>query len=456
MRLLCWFVHKHLEFREPELRALCEMNGVPLELAPPVEPEPEPEPDAASAAVRGSGALPPDGVLRLADFPDEATAARIGSRAILLRAVLEVWGCGSTYEECVAAAVAYPAAKKEPYLDSTFKVSVDAFGKHIGQKEQLERINRFLPVGLRGKVRLKNPQQTFWIVEDYGGPSTTRETPRHIFFCRQVCESGRKAADTYDLKKRRYLGPTSMDAELALIAANMAHARPGTLMLDPFAGTGSIMVAAAHFGAATWGGEIHPPMLRGKRKGLNVRTNYKQYKLQMPQLFVADFSHSPWVAGRGMFDAIVCDPPYGIREGSRQVNVRAQTEGGGGGGGGTASPQPLASAAADGGVPIDAVPAATAGGKRERLAVVDALQNLLRFAAGSLAVGGRLVYWLPTTMDYLPEDCPTHPALKMVANCEQRLRVCSVSCLPACLPACPFVPPLPAASPLVGWLVAAG
>jgi tRNA (guanine10-N2)-methyltransferase len=64
------------------------------------------------------------------------------------------------------------------------------------------------------------------------------------------------------------------------------------------------------------------------------------------------------------------------------------------------------------------------GGKRERLAVVDALQNLLDFAAGSLVVGGRLVYWLPTTMDYLPEDCPTHPLLEMVANCESALLIC--------------------------------
>ena len=157
VRLLCWFVHKHLEFREPELRALCEMHGVRLQLAPPVELAPEPEPDAAAASQScAAAALPPDSVLRLADFPDEATAVHIGSRAVLLRSVLEIWGCGSTYEECVAAAVAYPAAKKEPYLDSTFKVNVDAFGKHISQKEQLERINRFLPVGLRGKVRLKN------------------------------------------------------------------------------------------------------------------------------------------------------------------------------------------------------------------------------------------------------------------------------------------------------------
>eukprot|EP01045_Picozoa_sp_COSAG04_P002384 COSAG04_NODE_86_length_27446_cov_79.885046_23_plen_142_part_00 len=108
-----------------------------------------------------------------------------------------------------------------------------------------------------------------------------------------------------------------------------------------------------------------------------------------------------------MFDAIVCDPPYGIREGSRQVNVRSETpppqpgEGGGEGG----------EAAAGGAGPHT----------RVRLAVVDALENLLRFAATSLVVGGRLVYWLPTTADYVPEDCPTHPALRMVANSGQQL-----------------------------------
>ena len=119
-----------------------------------------------------------------------------------------------------------------------------------------------------------------------------------------------------------------------------------------------------------------------------------------------------------MFDAIVCDPPYGIREGSRQVNVRSETPppqpGEGGGEGGEAS-------------------AGGAGHTRVRLAVVDALENLLRFAATSLVVGGRLVYWLPTTADYVPEDCPTHPALRMVANSGQQL---STTVRPPCCLSC--------------------
>jgi len=42
-----------------------------------------------------------------------------------------------------------------------------------------------------------------------------------------------------------------MDAEMAFLMANQGLAAPGKLVYDPFVGTGSILVAAAHFGAMT-------------------------------------------------------------------------------------------------------------------------------------------------------------------------------------------------------------
>jgi tRNA (guanine10-N2)-methyltransferase len=42
-----------------------------------------------------------------------------------------------------------------------------------------------------------------------------------------------------------------MDAEMAFLMANQALVMPGKLVYDPFVGTGSILVAAAHFGAMT-------------------------------------------------------------------------------------------------------------------------------------------------------------------------------------------------------------
>jgi tRNA (guanine10-N2)-methyltransferase len=68
------------------------------------------------------------------------------------------------------------------------------------------------------------------------------------------------------LKKRSYLGTTSFDAELSLVSANMARLKQGALMFDPFAGTGSFLVAAAAFGAVTLGGDIDIRVLKGSTR----------------------------------------------------------------------------------------------------------------------------------------------------------------------------------------------
>lgn len=51
------------------------------------------------------------------------------------------------------------------------------------------------------------------------------------------------------LRYRRYLGPTSLPADLALIMANMGGVSTGSVVLDPFCGTGSILVACSARGA---------------------------------------------------------------------------------------------------------------------------------------------------------------------------------------------------------------
>lgn len=40
--------------------------------------------------------------------------------------------------------------------------------------------------------------------------------------------------DVFDLKKRAYIGTTSMEAEVSLLMANQALAAPGKWVYDPF------------------------------------------------------------------------------------------------------------------------------------------------------------------------------------------------------------------------------
>lgn len=166
---------------------------------------------------------------------------------------------------------------------------------------------------------MKTPEQTFRIFEEYDYGS---KTPKKIYFGRLVSGSQRQAVWEYSLKRRQYISTTSMDSELALLTANFALAAPGKYFYDPFVGTGSFPIACSHFGAMTMGSDIDVRMLRGKN-GVDITSNFRQYGLLDRYLdgFVSDLTHSPLRTDR-FLDGIICDPPYGVREGLKVLGSR--------------------------------------------------------------------------------------------------------------------------------------
>jgi tRNA (guanine10-N2)-methyltransferase len=180
----------------------------------------------------------------------------------------------------------------------------------------------------------KSPEQGKVRVQDKKGSLIDELEPTVVYLGRLIGNGGREAMNVYSLKKRLYLSTTSMDAELALIMANMTLAKPGSLFYDPFVGTGSLTVACAHFGAFVLGSDIDGRSIRGK-EGLNLHNNYAQYGLHKRDLggMIADLVNSPIRGWRGhpqkddlapceWLDGIVCDPPYGVREGLRVLGKK--------------------------------------------------------------------------------------------------------------------------------------
>ena len=95
----------------------------------------------------------------------------------------------------------------------------------------------FLP--FEGTVNLKDAATQLNLIEYYGLSNTdVPEEPYRIFLGRLVGEGGRELIARYSLKQRRYIGSTSMDAQLAFVMANMAQVQRGSVVLDPFVGTG--------------------------------------------------------------------------------------------------------------------------------------------------------------------------------------------------------------------------
>lgn len=183
---------------------------------------------------------------------------------------------------------------------------------------------------------MKDPDEIFTIFEEWADkpPTETEKSPTRLFMGRLVGLSSRDQISRYDLKKRAYISTTSMDSELALITANLALAGPGKLFYDPFVGTGSFPLAAAHFGAFVFGSDIDGRTLRGtlswtggmvKKEERNLKTNFSQYSLEgrFGDAWVADLTHSPLQADRRWLDGIMCDPPYGVRESLQVLGHRS-------------------------------------------------------------------------------------------------------------------------------------
>lgn len=113
-----------------------------------------------------------------------------------------------------------------------------------------------------------------------------------------------------------------MDPQLSVLMANQALVRPGHLVLDPFVGSGSLLVSAAKFGAYVMGSDIDYQMLHAKTRPSrisqkvreldeSIRANLKQYNCEQlyVDVVVSDFSKQIWLDGLE-FDSIITDRKF--------------------------------------------------------------------------------------------------------------------------------------------------
>jgi tRNA (guanine10-N2)-methyltransferase len=253
---------------------------------------------------------------------------------------------------------------------------------------------------------MKGAEQEFCISEDWMLDSALCgiQGPKAVYFGRFLGGGERDAILKYDLKKRKYICTTSMDAELALITANITLAGPGKLFYDPFVGSGSFSVACAHFGALAFGSDIDGRSIRGKGK-TNLYSNFVQYGLlrNFGDSFVADLTNTPLRAAR-IFDGIICDPPYGVREGLKVLGSRDPTKGKE-----IVYKNGKAHHEEDAYIP-----------PKRPYSFLTMLDDILDFAVLSLADHGRLSFWMPTANDEDQEiKIPEHPSLVVISVCTQ-------------------------------------
>lgn len=371
MKFLILLAQAHENFRKHELQALAEIEGLDICFDNYSDDSP---------------------YLEL-DLPSEADAKKLVSRSILTRSVFRVFAQGTSYDEVHA------EAKKVDFSflgESSFRFDFMCFQGSRTKQEQVDVINSFGYLDLPGPVRMKNPDIAFTLVEHFDQLSSQ---PKYIWFTSFVAESDRHQIDVYNLKKRPFIGTTSFDAEMAFVTCSIAKIKKNDFVYDPFSGTGSFPVAAAYLGAIVFGSDIDIRPLRGYDK------NFKFYKREKNLLGVAsmDFTHNA-LRQDIIFDAIICDPPYGVRE---HIKVC-----------GSKRPEKFIGKEE---ILIDNVPAHLRPDyiQPKKPYSLDLLINdLLEFAAKRLRVGGRLSFWMPLANED-PLSAPEHAGLKHISSIPQ-------------------------------------
>lgn len=335
-------------------------------------------------------------------------------RSVCAKSAFELWGHGRSPSELKASLLQYPAESMAPFLlrDSTYKINVYTFNKTLDFQDRIKKIDAMEYLPFQGSVSLKNPQHTFCLLEDYGtDPNNIPEEPLYVYFGRWIADGQRELIRSHSVKNRHFIGNTSMDAALSFLMANQAKVKGHDLVYDPFVGTGSLLVACSQFGAYVCGTDIDYNTVHGRGKASrknqkwrgpdeNIRANLRQYGTERlyVDVLVSDAAKSVWRDAL-LFDAIVTDPPYGIRESTRKTGSHKD------------SATPPEDFCGESHVPVSMA-----------YHLSDIFTDLLNFAAHHLVMGGRLVYWLPI---YRPEYCeemvPLHPCLRLISNCEQTL-----------------------------------
>lgn len=336
---------------------------------------------------------------------------------MLAQGIYDLWGQGETYDALHKSTHALSGLKWPLYEQASFRFTVEGYQGGVSADTQRDIIDTFAYLNFHGPPKMRGADAAFRVFEDY---DLNVKVPKYLYFGRLIAESCRnEAKKSYDLKKRHYISTTSMDAELTLVTANIAHVAPGKLFYDPFMGTGGFPIACAHFGAMVFGSDIDGRTIRGlggsARRGqtgkMDVVGNFKQYGLLGNYLggYVSDLTNTPLRIlpddgdyTKGYLDGIVCDPPYGIREGLKVLGSRQELL------------ESERKSHEDQHKDPGYIP------PKKPYSFTALLDDILAFAVATLVEDGRLSMWMPTAND---EDIeliiPAHPCLELQSVCVQ-------------------------------------
>ncbi|RJX15829.1 methyltransferase domain-containing protein [Candidatus Bathyarchaeota archaeon] len=179
--------------------------------------------------------------------------------------------------------------------NETFAVRVEHVGggktKIDGLKLEKEIGGIILNKQPNCRVNLKNPNKIFCGIV-FG----------EKFVFGLVLEKPRKNFLKRTPRKKPFFHPSSLQPKLARCMVNLSRASKQKILLDPFCGTGTILIEAGILGLESLGCDLRKIMVKGSK------INLAHYKVENAYVFRADALRLPLTK---KIDCIATDPPYG-------------------------------------------------------------------------------------------------------------------------------------------------
>lgn len=180
------------------------------------------------------------------------------------------------------------------YIDETFAVRVKRFHSDIDTVATERKIGSLILENCDNiKVNLKKPKSLVRVVafEDI------------VYVAIEKIKLDKKHFEETKPHKRPFFYPGSMSPKLARCMVNLARVKEGQLVLDPFCGTGGILIEAGLIGCKVVGSDIYWKMKNGTAINLEHYgiTDYRTFNLDVRELKMYE-----------KVAAVVTDPPYGI------------------------------------------------------------------------------------------------------------------------------------------------
>lgn len=219
------------------------------------------------------------------------TLAVLSNRLGMTHRIYEVNGMSEPTEDAIRAMVKNADVYKFMETGSTFAVRVPKNNSYLEKKPLIEQVGAIIK-GKGYKVNLSNPSNTFVLL-------LTEQT---CFFCLLLHSTDKKRYEARKPQFRPFFSPGVILPKVARALVNLSGIKENQLFLDPFCGTGGLLIEAGMIGARVHGIDVQEQMVRGTAENLNF------YGLT-GALMVGDAAKT--ALRDNCIDAIATDMPYG-------------------------------------------------------------------------------------------------------------------------------------------------